>query len=354
VGFLCPYTVEEIVHAAGFVPVRISPLRSSRELADAYLPANFCPYLRHVVDLGVRGAFSEYRSVVVAHSCDGARRVIDVLREYTSGVDLFFLDLPKRADESAVSYFRGQLVRMARFFEELSGKPVSEKDLRSAIDLYNENRRLLERIYTLRESSPSMVSSETMARVLEINMVNSKERTNPLLERTIEEFESSAMSSSDETSEDVSSEDSQGRKRVFVSGNLLDYGSFLSEIERAGGAVVGDDFCFGGRYYRGEVDPGEDPLQALARRYLSRVPCGRMEHYKDRFDRLIERVNLSKARGVVYLGLKFCDNFLTDYPILKVRLDGIGIPSLFLESEYFPAGTGQLRTRIEAFIEMID
>lgn len=348
-GFLCPYTVEEIVHAAGFVPVRISPPRSSRELADAYLPANFCPYLRHVVDLGVRGAFSDYRSVVVAHSCDGARRVIDVLREYVSGLELFFLDLPKRADESAVSYFRGQLVRMTRFFEELSGKPVSKKDLISTIDLYNENRRLLERIYTLRESSPSMVSSETMARVIEINVVNSKERTNPLLERTIEELENSAISSAD-----VSSEDSQGKKRIFVSGNLLDYGSFLSEIEGAGGAVVGDDFCFGGRYYCGEVDPGEDPLQALARRYLLRVPCGRMENYKDRFDRLIERVNLSKARGVVYLGLKFCDNFLTDYPILKVRLDELGIPSLLLESEYFPAGTGQLRTRIEAFIEMID
>jgi len=348
VGFLCPYTVEEIVHAAGFVPVRISPPRSSRELADAYLPANFCPYLRHVVDLGVRGAFSEYRSVVVAHSCDGARRVIDVLSEYTSGVDLFFLDLPKRADESAVSYFRGQLVRMTRFFEELSGKPVSEKDLRSAIDLYNENRRLLERIYTLRESYSSLVSSETMAWLLEINAVNSKERTNPLLERTIEELESPAISSADGTSVD-----SQGKKRIFVSGNLLDYGSFLSEIEGAGGAVVGDDFCFGGRYYSGEVDPGEDPMQALARRYLSRVPCGRMENYKDRFDRLIEGVNLSKARGVIYLGLKFCDNFLTDYPILKVRLDGIGIPSLFLESEYFPAGTGQLRTRIEAFIEML-
>jgi benzoyl-CoA reductase subunit C len=345
VGFLCPYTVEEIVHAAGFTPVRISPPRSSRELADAYIPANFCPYLRHVVDLGVRGAFSEYRSVIVAHSCDGARRAIDVLREYTSGVDLFFLDLPKRADESAVSYFRGQLVRMTRFFEELSGKPVSDKDLRSAIDLYNENRRLLERIYTLRESSPSMVSSETMVRLLEVNAVNSKERTNPLLERTIEELESSVISST---------VDSQGKKRIFVSGNLLDYGSFLSEIEAAGGAVVGDDFCFGGRYYCGEADPGEDPLQALARRYLSRVPCGRMENYKDRFDRLVERVNLSKARGVVYLGLKFCDNFLTDYPILKVRLDGVGIPSLLLESEYFPAGTGQLRTRIEAFIEMID
>ena len=164
-----------------------------------------------------------------------------MLREYTSGVDLFFLDLPKRADESAVSYFRGQLVRMTRFFEELSGKPVREKDLRSAIDLYNENRRLLERIYTLRESYPSMVSSQRMVRLLEINMVNPKQRTNPLLERTIEELESSAVSSA---------EDPQNRKRIFVSGNLLDYGSFLSEIEGAGGAVVGDDFCFGGRYFK--------------------------------------------------------------------------------------------------------
>jgi benzoyl-CoA reductase subunit C len=293
--------------------------------------------------MGVTGALNEYAGVVVTHTCDGARRVFDMLRAYVKGVDLFFLDIPKKVDGPAVSYFGKQLLRMARYFEERIGRNVYVKEIRRAIDLYNENRRMLERIYSFREQSPSIVGSREVERILELNAVNSKVRTAPLLKRIIETVEK----------RDEVPEKSVGRKRIFVSGNLLYYKSFLSEIEGAGGEVVGDDFCFGGRYYPGEVASGDDPLLELSKRYLSRIPCGRMENYRDRFDHMIERVRISKAKGVIYLGLKFCDNFLTDYPLLKARLDDAGIPSLFLESEYFPAGTGQLRTRVEAFIEMI-
>jgi benzoyl-CoA reductase/2-hydroxyglutaryl-CoA dehydratase subunit BcrC/BadD/HgdB len=343
VGFLCPYTVEEIIHAGGFIPVRISPQYPTREFADAYLPANFCPYLRHVVDLGVKGAFREYMSVVVAHTCDGARRIYDILNTYVRGVDFIFLDIPKRTDQTAVFYFREQLLRMVQFFERRSGKSIRMEHIRGAIALYNENRELLERIYSLRGMAPFIMSSEEAAGILEINAMSSKERTTPLLRSIVESIERS----------DLHSVKFTDRKRVFVSGNLLDYKSYLGEIERAGGEVVGDDFCFGGRYYSGKVATGDDPLLELSKRYLSRIPCGRMEQYQERFDYIVGRVRLSNATGVIYLGLKFCDNFLTDYPLLKKRLDEEGIPSLFLESEYFPAGTGQLRTRVEAFIEMI-
>jgi benzoyl-CoA reductase/2-hydroxyglutaryl-CoA dehydratase subunit BcrC/BadD/HgdB len=344
VGFLCPYTVSEIIHAAGYVPVRIYVPNTSRELADAYLPPNFCPYLRHVVDLGVRGELARYDSIVVSHTCDGARRTQDVLDAYGTGTGLFFLDLPKTNDRDAVTYFASQLARMVRFFEERSARRVTEKDLQAAVSLYNENRRLLERFYSLRESYPALLSGKQTARILDFNVSVPVREANEKLRQAVDRMERSSPDAGY----------GPDGKRVFVTGNLLDFGSYLAEIEEAGGVVAGDDFCFGGRYYPGEVDHSDDPLVALAARYLSRVPCGRMERYTERFDRLIESVERTGARGVVYLGLKFCDNFLTDYPLLKKRLDEKGIPSLFCESEFYPAGTGQLRTRVEAFIEMLD
>jgi len=344
VGFLCPYTVSEIIHAAGFVPARIFVPNTSRELADAYLPPNFCPYLRHVVDLGVRGELARYDSIVVSHTCDGARRTRDVLDAYPTGTGLFFLDLPKRNDQDAVAYFAAQLARMVRFFEERSKRQVTKKDLQTAVALYNENRRLLERVYSLRESYPVVLSGKQTAELLDFNVSVPVLEANDRLRQAVDRMEWEGPVVGNDCN----------KKKVFVTGNLLDFGSYLAEIEEAGGVVAGDDFCFGGRYYPGSVDHGNDPLVALAARYLSRVPCGRMEKYTDRFDRLIEAVERTGARGVVYLGLKFCDNFLTDYPLLKKRLDENGIPSLFCESEFYPVGTGQLRTRVEAFIEMLD
>ncbi|MBN2324730.1 MAG: 2-hydroxyacyl-CoA dehydratase [Spirochaetes bacterium] len=343
-GYLCPYTVIEIIHAAGFVPVRVFVPNTSRELADAYLPPNFCPYLRHVVDLGVRKELTRYDSIVVSHTCDGARRTRDVLDAYGPGTGLFFLDLPKRDDRDAVTYFASQLARMVRFFEQRSGHRITEKRLREAVTLYEENRRLLGRIYTLRESYPALLSGKQTAELLDFNVSVPVSEANERLRQTAVRMEREGRDAGNER---------QG-KRVFVTGNLLDFESYLAEIEEAGGVIAGDDFCFGGRYYPGSIDRDGDSLLALAARYLSRVPCGRMERYAERFDRLVEAVERTGARGVVYLGLKFCDNFLTDYPLLKRRLDEKGVPSLFCECEFYPAGTGQLRTRVEAFIEMLD
>jgi len=188
------------------------------------------------------------------------------------------------------------------------------------------------------------LSGKEMARILDFNVSVPVREANDRLRQAADRMEREGPAAGNDT----------GRKRVFVTGNLIHFGSYLAEIDEAGGVVAGDDLCFGGRYYQGTVDLGNDPLVALAARYLSRVPCGRMERYTDRFDRLVEIVERTGARGVVYLGLKFCDNFLTDYPLLKKRLDERKIPSLFCESEFYPAGTGQLRTRVEAFIEMLD
>ncbi len=343
-GLLCPYTVEEIIDAAGMVPVRIIPQNPDVDIADAYLPNNLCSYLRHAVDMALKGRLEGYRCIVAAHSCDGARRVFDVLKEHLRGVEIYFLDVPKKTGGRSVTYFKEQLKELKVFLEKVSGSGIPDSTLAESVKKYNLNRELLTELYGLRVKQPFLFCSGFMGDLLEANASNPKSEMNPRLKVVIEDIKHLSASPPG-ISDSV--------KRVYVSGNMVDTSALLQFIEEGGGIVAGDDFCFGGRYFRPAVEEGPDLLGTLARRYLSRIPCGRMENYTERFDHILKEIRESRAHGLVYSSLKFCDNFLVDYPQLKEMLDKEKVPSLFLESEYFPMGTGQLRTRVEAFLETL-
>jgi len=338
IGLFCPYTVEELIDAAGFTPVRLIPQVQTMRYADAYFPNTICSYLRHIVDMGVAGELSQLRGIVINHSCDGARRTFDIFKKYLPDIDVFLVDTPKKNNPDAIQYFRGELGRMKAYLVGLAGKAITNGDLSSSIARYNTNRSLLQRIYEVRSDYPGVMDVRTMIRVLELNSTCSKQTANRVLSDLLKS---------------MASKQRVNGKRVFVSGNIFDALPLLEYIEEYGGMVTGDDFCFGGRYFPVEVSEEEEPLNALARRYLFRIPCGRMTNFKERIDYILEMVQKTGSAGVVYTSLKFCDNFLVDFPLFRDKLDQLNIPSLFLESEYFSLKSGQVRTRVEAFLERL-
>jgi benzoyl-CoA reductase/2-hydroxyglutaryl-CoA dehydratase subunit BcrC/BadD/HgdB len=252
-----------------------------------------------------------------------------------------FVDIPKKNDELSAWYFYEELKKLRRFFEELNHSSITDSVISISIERYNENRQLLSELYELRARFPSLLKSELLISVLDANVTLSTERANSLL-----------RSLCDDIRQNASTRHEKVMKKVFVSGNIFDALPLLRFIEECGGQITGDDFCFGGRYAQTRIQ-GTDPLYALAQGYLKKMPCGRMEDYSRRFDFILEEMEKHGTRGLIYSSLKFCDNFLVDYPALKEKLDGFGIPSLFLEGEYFSLNTGQIKTRIEAFIEML-
>ncbi|MEK6653947.1 MAG: 2-hydroxyacyl-CoA dehydratase family protein, partial [Thermodesulfobacteriota bacterium] len=120
------------------------------------------------------------------------------------------------------------------------------------------------------------------------------------------------------------------------------------------GAVVGDDLCTGFRYFSGVIDEKADPVTAIAGRYLERVVCpAKHRGLTDRADHLVRLVREKRVQGVIFFLLKFCDPHAFDYPYLKEALDRAGVPGMVMEVEDRLPGDGQLRTRFEAFVEMI-
>jgi len=345
IGIFCPYSVEELIDAAGFQPVRLIPGRAELQLADAYLPSNFCSYLRHIADRGLCGELEGLSAIVFSHSCDGARRTFDIFKHYIGDIPAQFVDVPKASDELSVSYFRKQLVLFKNFLGKLRGEVISDEGLGGSIVRYNRNRELLRRLYRIVASQPLTLGADELMQVLDLNVTIPKEQANKVLERICAECEKSG--------ETLPAGMLGSSRRGFISGNMFDSLPLLGFIEECSGLVVGDDLCFGGRYGQMEIAEEGDPLTALAEGYLSRVPCGRMENNTDRFDFLLEEVKRTGAQGIIYTSLKFCDHFLVDYPALKELLDQRGMPSLFLEGEYFSFAAGQVKTRVEAFLELL-
>jgi benzoyl-CoA reductase/2-hydroxyglutaryl-CoA dehydratase subunit BcrC/BadD/HgdB len=144
------------------------------------------------------------------------------------------------------------------------------------------------------------------------------------------------------------------KKRVVLSGGICNHPDIYTIVEEAGGAIVGDDLCTGSRYFGGRIDEAAEPIAAIAERYRERVVCpAKHSGLTGRANHLVQLVREKRADGVIFFLLKFCDPHAFDYPYLRESLAQEKIPSMLLEVEDRLPADGQLRTRFEAFIEMI-
>jgi benzoyl-CoA reductase/2-hydroxyglutaryl-CoA dehydratase subunit BcrC/BadD/HgdB len=142
--------------------------------------------------------------------------------------------------------------------------------------------------------------------------------------------------------------------RIVVAGGLHCERHVVAEIERLGGDVVALDTCIGLRHYEKCVEEAPDRIAALARRYLTRRTCARMEGLEQRIEGMKKLAADARAHGVIYCSLKFCDHCLHDVPQIGGTFREQGMPFLWLEDDYASSSLGQTRTRIEALLELIE
>ena len=150
--------------------------------------------------------------------------------------------------------------------------------------------------------------------------------------------------------------------RIMVVGAEVDDAAFIELIEDAGASVVTDDLCPGGREYRAFVKTEGDPIAAIAERYLRGIMCGRsyveqegtyLEYLEQRFGHIARAAKEYNVDGIVLYIYKYCDPFGFEVPAMKSYLEAQGIQVLYLEDEYSMSTIGRLRTRIQAFLEML-
>jgi len=344
-GWLCTYVPEEIMHAAGILPIRITGYSQEEELEDgnAYLYINNCSFSRSCLQLGLRGGYDFLDGVVGGSTCDGARRLFDLWRNYIGTPFHHVLTVPRKFTPEAHELYYSQVMQFKQHLEEFLGVEITDDKLRQSIDLYNESRSLLKGLYDLRKlDNPPITGAETME-VLDASFRMPKELFNGHLRQLLDELA-------------VSGNGHKGRARLMIVGSVMANPAFVKSIEDQGGLVVTDELCTSTRYWSDPVvlNENEDSLRAICRRYLNNFPCARMYPSDERFNRILALARDFRVDGVVSQIIRYCVPYAHDLPLLTNRLKSAGIPILALDVEYGTSGSGQIQTRVQAFLEMLE
>ncbi|MBC7254277.1 MAG: 2-hydroxyacyl-CoA dehydratase [Actinobacteria bacterium] len=343
VAFFCSYTPEEILHAAGFTPVRLMGAVRTITHADAHLQAYCCSLARTDLDMALAGELDFLEGAVFVQTCDTMMRLSDIWRRNTSFPFHGDLVLPIRMGEEISLPFLVEEVRRFRGrVEEYLGRSIRDDALEESIHVYNRNRRMADRLYLLRRERPGALDGLSATACLVAGFWMRREKHNDLLHHILEEAE-------------AGKEKAAEKLPLLVSGSVCatpDLYELLAELDAE---VVDDDLCCGHRYFDAFADENISPEEALARRLWQRVNCpAKHQCLEDRAERLLRQVGDSGAKGVVFFLQSFCEPHLFDIPYLRNRLrEELGIPSLVLESELQSFSRGQLRTRLQAFLETI-
>lgn len=337
VGWLCSYLPEELIIAAGVEPVRIGGEVEKLQEAEGYLPANFCPYLKNVLDTCLIKRPTDLEGIIFTSSCDGMRRLYDVWSSYVQTPFSYMLELPRRSDEAAVKYFSDQLSNLKTKLEETFEVDIADESMAQAISLMNERRAIMMGLFEMQKKAPPAYKGSELLKLCLEEMTGPKDAAG----RGLKSFATAA----DPPEEEL--------PRILVVGNVIDKLSLFQMVEAAGASVVAFDTCTGLRHYSGYVEEGSDPLESLARRYLLKPPCPRMSNPDRRIDYVRELVNDYSIDGIIYSSLSFCDYGLFDAPVLEKSIENDHKPFLTLQNDYLLGDEGQAGTRVEAFVEMI-
>ena len=343
-GYLCSYAPHELIHAAGFHPMRIFSSKQEISLADNHLQAYCCSPVRGVLEDSLAGRLDFLEGTVFPHTCDSIQRLSDIWR--MKGRYSFFADvvMPAKLNTPSARIYMGDVLRRFREkLEKAQGCGITDRALRESMEKFNIIRRNLSRLYELRSLRPGLIRGSDMLAMVKGSMMMDVDLLTGLLPKIVDRFE--GMDSPEKSA-----------KRLVVSGGICDFPDFFDLLEEAGAVVVADDLCTGSRWFEGELDldPDLDPMEALTSRYMDRLVCP-AKHLSNtvRARELVGLAKKERAAGVVFLLLKFCDPHAFDYPYLKECLEGEGIRNILIEMDDQAVSAGQISTRLETFVYMI-
>ena len=341
VGCFCSYAPEEIIYAAGHLPLRMLGSHEPQDVTEPHIFGMFCPFCRDVLAQGLKGRYNYMKGIMIAQSCLHLRQSFTSWEKHVPVDYAYYLYMPNKVQtEHSRPYLKGELEKFKKSLEEWTGKTIADEALRESIDLYNENRRLMHDVYDLRKGpNPPVSGLEAMVMVASSFFVDKKDH-NAELKRILPELKSRKL-------------ERETGSRLMIVGSEDDDTEFVKMVESVGATIVTDDHCTGSRYFWNLTKSNGDILQDIANRYIDRPPCPTKDwEERRRFPHVLQMAKDFKVDGVILIQQKFCDPHECDIPILKNYLNDNGYPSLFLEFDV-TVPLGPMRIRVEAFLEIL-
>ncbi len=358
VGYFCSYLPEEIVHGLGLIPIRLGRGGSDDlvEIGGRYISKGNCVFLRECVGLFAEGKepfSSNCDLVAVAASCIQMFRLAEVVKHYFS-VPTRVLAVPRNfyLPEGRV-FFQKEVDNFARQLEGLAGKQLDPAALKESVELYRNIRQTLLKVYALQALDPAPISWKEVFDVVHAGFFLDRAEYLSLLQDLLSELtgpEAAAASVAAKRDD---------RPRILISGTIIPPGDtkLLDIIEQSGGRVVADDLCTGLRFFSG-LTVKEPSVSGIADAYLDKIPCATLPYLPSletdrRLANLSQTIDTYRADGMVFHTLRFCDAFSFKATETK-RFFEKKIAFLEIHTEYADSDIESIRTRIDAFMELLD
>lgn len=352
IGYVCSFVPLEIITAAGCIPFRVrGNVHEPITKGDTLLETIVCPYYRSCFDLSVKGKYDFLSGLVIPHGCDSMVRSFSAWSYALPYSYFHFVNIPTVCEESSFEFFGAELNTFRKSLEKFAGRTIADDDLGRAIRVHNENRDKVRSLYEFRKADPPLISGTELMRMLIVGSSLPVEEANGLFDQVLAEIGRRKIPPN------------QKGPRLLIDGACLDNIELVKLVEEIGGNVVADTLCNGARDYFPKTAVGGDSIDALSHRYLDRVNCpktyrenkaGTFEgDIASRFGDIGAYAKEFKVDGAILYVYKYCDPFGFEVPARKAYYKMINVPMLHLEDVYSAGTMGQLRTRIQAFLEMI-
>lgn len=350
IGTFCVFVPEEIIRAAGGICIGLcSGAEIGFDLAEKVLPRSICPLIKSFMGFKLARVCPYFEScdlVVGETTCDGKKKAFEVLGDY---VPVHVMEVPQMKKEKDRVLWAGEVRDFMAGVEEFTGNRVTEDSLQRAIREVNAKREALMRLGRLRKNSPSPISGKDSLLINQIAMYDDVGRFSAKVNELCDELE-------------IRVREGRGVResgpRMILTGTPVAIPNWKVPhiIESSGAVVVAEELCTGLRYYENTVpETGENIDQMvdfIASRYLD-INCACFTPNRGRMEKLASLVDEYKADGVIHCSLTFCDPYAVEAHRVEQVLRERDIPLLRIETDYGQGDAEQLKTRIEAFLEMI-
>jgi benzoyl-CoA reductase/2-hydroxyglutaryl-CoA dehydratase subunit BcrC/BadD/HgdB len=350
VGTFCVYAPEELIWAAGATCVGLcAGADVGTQLAEKVLPRNTCALIKAFVGFKLARLcpFIESCDFLVGETtCDGKKKAYEILNDFKP---TYVMEIPQMKRDTDRALWRAEMVRFKEMVEEATGMTITAQSLALAIEMVNRRRKALQRLARLRAADPAPISGRDALLINQIAFYDDPPRLTAKINELCDQLEARIKAG-----EGVAN----GAVRLLVSGCPMAVPNWKLPyiVESSGAVIVGEESCIGERNTRDLVaEDGrtvEEMLDRLVDRYM-KIDCACFTPNEERLDHIVELARRLKAAGVIHYSLQFCGPYTTEAYKVEKRLEAEGIPMLKLETDYSMEDVEQLKTRVEAFVEVI-
>ncbi len=355
VGYTCYHMPEVLLNLDNCFSVRLrAPHTGSMDISTYYLTNYLCGYSKALVERGIEGGYSFLSALAGTETCSEMNRALEhfELLQLVDRPEFFvsYVDVPFKVTEHGLRHYENQLTKkLLEPLHERYGTDISDASIRRAVAEHNEVCRIISEIGDLRKlDSPPVTGYEFHVLCL-VSYCCPKALILPKLRETLEEIKGRAVD-----------EKPPFRARIVVVGSEIDDTDFTKTVEQSGALIVADRFCFGSLPGRQEIPLTDDEsaLTQVCRFYQTTSQCPRYmqrDMVLGRREYVRQLVREYKAEGVLYEALKFCEYWGYERPLAShVITEDFGIPSVCVDRQYTGNASGQLRTRVQAFVESLE